>query len=194
MATPKPQTSAAQAAWRRGTQTRRSRMVAGEFAWDGAKKVQTLNGWDWMITPHLKHMECYFDQDEQRVGMNEQTWTTLGFAHGMEEVEVMIENRAVNGMTFLVSDAGPFRRSLVEEAKAAGRDKPEIKDPITQIEQDAQALIVQAAGINGATPFQMEVFTMRYAEMQRKMADLQERMDRVAGTVQLAGLAVAEAV
>jgi hypothetical protein len=169
-------------------------MVAGEFAWDGAKRFQTLEGWDWMITPHLRHMEVYFDQENQRVGMNEQTFTTLGYANGLEEVQVMIKNEAVNGMTFLVTDSGPFARSVVAEAVANGRDKPEVKDPITQIEEAANSLIVQAAGINGATPFQMEVFTMRYAEMQKNLTALQERMDKVAGVVQLAGLAVAEAV
>ncbi len=169
-------------------------MKAGEFAWDGAKRVQLLNGWEWMVTPHLKHMEMYFDQANQRVGMNDQTWTTLGFANGMEEVEAMIENRAVNGMTFLVTDSGPFQRSLVAEAKVAGRDKPEAKDPITQIEEKANALIVQAAGMNNATPFQMEIFSVRFADMQRELVALQDRMDRVAGMVQLAGLAVSEAV
>lgn len=193
MATPKPQSSTDQAAWRRGGSAR-TRVKAGEFAWDGAKRVMLLEGWEWMITTHLKHMEVYFDQDAQRVGMNKQTWTTLGYANGMEEVQVMIKNQAVKGMTFLVTDGGPFQRALVAEAKAAGRDKPETKDPITQIEEKATGLIVQAASISGATPFQMEVFTMRFVDLQRELVALQERVDKVAGMVQLAGLAVTEAV
>lgn len=174
-------------------------MAAGEFSWEGATRVELANGIEWMITKHLKHMECYFDNATPgegrygRVAMNEQTWHTLHFENAQAEVEAMVKN-GVTGMTFLVTDSGPFGRAAAAEAASKGLDKPIVKDPLTQLEEQAQGLIAQAAGINGATPVQMEIFTVRYAAMNADLAVLTERMEKIRALIDLAGLAVAEAV
>lgn len=174
-------------------------MTAGEFSWEGSTRVQLADGIEWMISKHLKHMECYFDNQvasEARVGrvaINEQTWETLKFENAQAEVEAMAKN-GVTGMTFLVTDSGPFARAVAAEAASKGLDKPIAKDPLTQLEEQAQGLIAQAAGINGATEVQMEIFTVRYAAMNADFAALAERMAKIKSLIDLAGLAVAEAV
>jgi hypothetical protein len=174
-------------------------MAAGEFSWEGSKRVELANGIEWMISKHLKHMECYFDNVSPgegrygRVAVNEQTWHTLSFENARAEVEAMAKN-GVTGMTFLVTDSGPFGRAAAAEAASQGFDKPIMKDPLTQLEEQAHGLIAQAAGINGATPVQMEIFTVRYAAMNADFAVLEERMARIKSMIDLAGLAVAEAV
>lgn len=183
-------------------------MKSGAFSWEGAKRVEFSNGIAWMLSPHMHHMECYFDRTTEtrvradgveqeihyvRVAMSEQTWKTLEYANGRAEVEAMAKN-GVTGMTFLVTDSGAFGRAAAAEAAAKGLDKPIQKDPLTQLEELANGLIAQAAGMNGATPVQMEIFTVRYAALNADFTALEERMAKVRALIELAGLAVAEAV
>lgn len=183
-------------------------MKSGAFSWEGAKRVEFSNGIEWMISPHMNHMECYFGKVTRtvmaadgsyrevknlRVAMSEQTWNTLQYENAQAEVEAMAKNE-VTGMTFLVTDSGPFGRAAAAEAAAKGLANPATKDPLTQLEEQAQGLIAQAAGMNGATQVQMEIFTVRYAALNAEYAALEERMAKVRASIDLAGLAVTEAL
>lgn len=170
------------------SQPRKSSVKHGDFHWETAKQVQYSDGVSWLLTKHLKHMECYFDQFGRRIAMSEQTWTTLTFAHGEAHVGAMMKN-GVSGMTFLVADASPFADCLLAEATSKGLDRPQVKDLLVQLEEKANALIVEAAGL-ASSAVQTEIFAVRIGELNAAFADVQDRMAKVAALIDLAGMVV----
>ena len=132
----------------------------------------------------------FTDHERECVFINPLTWKTLSYSLGAQANLVTTARNGASGMKFLVMDAGPYGEAARLEAQAS---KVVTTDPLITLEEDAQRLLVQAAGITGpANQLQTQVFMQRYGEMVARLEAYTQRLEHARKLVEMAGEAVIE--
>lgn len=155
---------------------------------------------DWMVylDESLERWEVYVDGIGRRTFVSSSTWDNLdGAAENAFEKDFVHAylDRKVREMRFINTDAGPYGVAARAYAAAQGTDTVRPKDRMVDLAERADSLVVQAASLNRKpTEVQLQTFAVRHARMVEEMAALEADLVRLRSKVDLAGLAVADAV
>lgn len=168
------------------------RAALDKVRWDKRIPVMEWNGHQFYVDDALPAGAAYVKSNEKRIIVSTETWTTLGFdGEALREfMRDMVEGSG--GMKFLTLDAGPYARAVQTEAVKMGTNVPAAGDLLHGLALEADSLLTQAAGLQSATPVQLQIFSVRYAELAEKMEAAEREFARVRALVDLAGAAVAD--
>ena len=154
---------------------------------------------DWMVflDTSLERWEVYVDAVGKRTFISPDTWESFdGPAEVAFEDEFVDAYRGgeVQEMRFIVaSDNSPYAVAARKAAAAQQTDAVKAKDRLTDLTERADALIVQAAGLNARpTEVQLQVFSVRHARIAEDMAALEAELARLRGKIALAGVALVD--
>lgn len=168
------------------------RAALDKVRWDKRTAVLVWKGHSFYEDDALPMGAVYVIAAEKRVIVSSETWTTLGFdGEALRQfMSDMVEGSG--GMKFLTLDAGPYARAVVKEAEKMGTNIPARSELLNELAVEADSLLTQAAGLQHATPVQLQIFSVRYAELAEKMDAAEAEFKRVRALVDLAGAAVAD--
>jgi hypothetical protein len=155
------------------------------------KLLRQEGDWRVVLDDTLDHFTALVNVGERRIDVSAVTWTTLSF-HG-PAVDRFLQDMmgGGSGMKFIVQDVGPY--AAAAKAEADSLPVP-AKDKFTDVAEQAQGLIVQAASLNRlATSGQLEIFALRYARLCGLYTELETEMERLRGLLDLAATAIFEA-
>lgn len=179
---------------RRGTREQAANHVRAALAqldWDDHKIVYEDSDYRVYLDDALEPFTCYVEHAAKRMVISPDTWDVLGCDVDASDAFMADMIQGGTGMHFVVTDKDPYRRAVRKHAERTGTNVTQAKDAITELTEQANALVVQAASLNTApTSMQQQVFAVRYATMQVQMEALEERMNQLRGLVDLAGTAV----
>lgn len=167
------------------------RAALAQLDWAEEKIVYEDDDFRVYLDDALDAMTCFVDQDNRRMVVSQQTWDILACDVDASDAFMADMMQGGTGMHFVVTDKDPYRRAVRKHAARKGNDVTQAKDAITQLSEQANALVVQAASLNASpTAIQQQVFAVRYATLRTEMEALEERMDMLRGLVDLAGTAI----
>jgi hypothetical protein len=156
------------------------------------RRSSTRNGgWKVYLDLALEPFMAYVDDAESRMVVSPYTWEVLSedLDASRQFIDDMIEGGS--GMHFVVADAPPYRGAVRKHAERKGTDVSQVKDPLTQLAEQINALVVQAASLNASpTALQQQVFATRYATAQADFAKLEDQIDGLRAMLDLAATAI----
>lgn len=157
------------------------------------RTVLQAGTWKVVVTERLQRGCCYVNSAHRVLAVHPLTWRTISFSSEAEAEFLRSMTGGASGMKFITMDAGSYGEAARAEAirDAAVTDK----DPLVELNQRAESLIVQASGLaGGASQVQMSIFMERYVELQAQLETMEDRLARARGLVELARDAVMDAV
>lgn len=173
-----------------GVAANHMRAALADLDWDDSKVIYE-DDWKVYIDEVVETMVAYVDADNERIVVSQETWDILCCDVDASDQFLADMTAGGSGMRFIVVDREPFRSAVREHARQKGNHVTKGKDAITQLTEQANALVVQAASLNTApTSMQQQVFAVRYAQLQEQMTQLEDRMDALRGLLNLAGTAL----
>lgn len=162
--------------------------------WDSQKSVSQMGTWRVVATRKVQEACAFVPHGHDVIAVNPRTWRTI--SADMRAQAFFFESMlaGARGMKYLVMDSGIYGEAARTEARRDGGDVIMAKDLFTQVQEAAQSLIVQAAGLaGGANALQMAQFSERYAKLEDDLAFLEHEVGRVRALVEIAGDTVAQA-
>ena len=159
---------------------------------DEADAVWVEAEWAIYLDDSLGRWEVYIDAVGQRTFLSSDTWE--GFdggalaafvsAYARDYYTDCSDTREMRRID--ISPGGPYAKSARKAAKTQGVDTIVTADRLTSLAQRAQALAVQAAGINGApSALQRQVFAVRHVAVAQELAALEQEVARLRSAVEL---------
>lgn len=170
------------------------RQALHQINWDERRPAMRCDGWAVYLDDSVQYFAAFVDDVNKRIITSDKTWTTLSY--DADALDCFLDDMQVGGlgMHFIGADADPYSRAVREEAKVTGGDVVRAKDALTQLTEQAKALVVQAASLNaGATDVQAQAFAVRYARLREDYADIERRMAQLRASIDLAGTAIVDA-
>jgi hypothetical protein len=162
--------------------------------WEAEKPVSQMSTWRVVATTKVQEGAAFIPGRHDVIAVHPRTWRTI--SADMKAQAYFFESMltGARGMKYLVMDSGPYGEAARAEARRNGTDVVMAKDLMTQVQEAAQSLIVQAAGLaGGATVLQMQAFHERYIKLEEDLTLLEHEVGRVRALVEIAGDTVAQA-
>jgi hypothetical protein len=154
------------------------------------RAVFAMGGWQVFTLDKMQPGTFYTDTARSCVFIHSTTWKTLSYSPGAQSHLVRTAYAGANGMKFLVMDSGPYGEAARAEAQVT---KVDSRDALDTLEEDAQRLLVQAAGVTGAAnQLQTQVFMQRYGDMVGRLEAYTQRLEHARQLVEMAGETVIE--
>lgn len=152
----------------------------------------SFGGWTFMLDPGLTGGAVWVSNERQVAAVPPEFWRALK-SH-MEAFQLFTENimngNLPNGISQVPTE-GLYAEAAHAHAVASGDNVVMAKDAITQMTEQAQALVREAMGvIESATPGQMQIFIERYFAVTAGLTELEGKMAELRAMQELAAAAV----
>lgn len=162
--------------------------------WEIEKHVSQMGTWRVIATAKVQEAVAFIPHGHDVIAVNPRTWRTISCDMAAQAYFFESMLTGARGMKYLVMDSGPYGEAARTEARKNGTDVVMAKDLFTQVQEAAQSLIIQAAGLaGGASLLQMQEFSERYGKLEEDLTFLEHEVGRVRALVEIAGDTVAQA-
>jgi hypothetical protein len=157
------------------------------------QSVSEIGGWQLVLADGLEHLQFYVDPAVMRTYVSRRTYEMLCCDDG-EALEAFFDDMTRGGgMKRLVTDAGPYRAAALAEMEARGELIPARRDLLEELNDEANALLIQAASLNRQpTQLQTQVFSERLAKLMARVKAAEDQVAAIRGLADLAAVAVAD--
>lgn len=150
--------------------------------------------WTFTVDPALAYGSVWVDRIRHLIVVNPEFWTMVEEHEEARDQfgrDVMAESMPA-GMSSIPLDRGVYADAQRQHAAAQGTDVVMAKDAITQLTEQAEALVLAATGMRNPTPGQLELFITQQMDLQTQLQEQERRLEQLRQMVALAGLAVME--
>lgn len=170
------------------------RAALAKVNWDKRNNVLRIYGYAAYLDDVLDVGRFYVDHDQQIIVMSTETWDTLNYDTMVLGSVIKDMTKGSSGMRFINMTEPRYGEAVRKRANAHGKDVVTAKDAIDDLQEMANALILQAQSLNRVldpnADEQSQIFILRYAKAEHEFAKLQGRIEEVRALLDFAGVAV----
>lgn len=161
--------------------------------WDQRRPAYAAVGWSVYLDDDVPFASAYVSTEAKRIVVGTETWDLLSY-DSVAKYQLLDElKKGSDGIKLLPTETGPLLEALRSKARVEDAAVVQVVDQMTEFEEKAQKLLVEAASVNeNGSRAHAQMFAVRFAQLQEDWVDLQGRMQRVDNIMNLLADVVAE--
>ena len=157
--------------------------------WEDRAAVMQLGAWRVFTSAYCGAGMAYSDHTRHVIVVHPEVWRTMGLDTKAQATFLRNVIDGASGMRFVPMDRD-FAEATRREVERNG-SVTMAKDLLDQVCEESNRLVVQVSSLAKASVLQVQVFMSRFAEVQRKLAEAENKLARARGLVDLAAEIVA---